>query len=144
MGVFLLADKENVTTETVEKQDLLTIANVLALKSYRRDVNLYVQLLRPETKPFLEAMPDWQPCSDGSVGGDQVKCFVTALQRESIPRRRRCATRYAPRCLTHLALRVNEMISSPRSSIHSFIHQSLAPYFGRCSVSTRWCRRCSP
>ncbi|KAL1502893.1 hypothetical protein AB1Y20_010966 [Prymnesium parvum] len=74
-GVFLLADKENVTPESAERQDLRTIANVLALKSYRRDVNLYVQLLRPEAKPFLEAMPDWKPCKTGEESGDQAICI---------------------------------------------------------------------
>ena len=58
-AAFLLADKMPMREEEQHRRDLLTISNVLTLKSFNKRLQLFVQLLRPENKAFMHAMPDW-------------------------------------------------------------------------------------
>ena len=83
LGVFLFADKELDSKEEQQRQDLRTIASVLALKSHNPKLRLYVQLLLSENKAFLSSMPDWVDDSPGvararvgenSLRADQVIC----------------------------------------------------------------------
>lgn len=75
-AVFLFADKSPTSSDEQHKQDLVMIASVLTLKSYRCDLPLHVQLLRSENRAFLSAMPDWSPVSSATERGDQCICIT--------------------------------------------------------------------
>ena len=73
---FLFADKQPATADEQQRHDLRTIASVLTLKAFNPSLPLLVQLLRPENRAFLDAMPDWQPGRSATERGDQCICIT--------------------------------------------------------------------
>ena len=84
-AVFLLADKMPLLEGEQHRQDLRTIAQVLTLKAFNPSLQLFVQLLRPENKAFLNAMPDWSPVTSAAERGDQVICVTEMASALRLP-----------------------------------------------------------
>ena len=78
-AAFLFANKMPMRAAEQQRHDLRTIFNVLTLKSFNHNLQLFVQLLRPENKAFMAATPDWCGSSASSLDGgrkDEVVCIA--------------------------------------------------------------------